>query len=69
MKLVMTLLVRDLADIVAANIEYHLSQGVDHIIVMDNASIDETRDIVASYVDGGHVTLLDQPDDDYDQAA
>jgi len=69
MKLVMTLLVRDLADIVAANIDYHLSRGIDHIIVTDNGSIDETRGIVASYVDGGHVTLVDQSDDDYDQAA
>lgn len=65
----MTLLVRDLADIVAANIEYHLLRGVDHIIVMDNGSVDETRSIVASYAHGGRVTLIDQPNDDYDQSA
>ncbi|HTD37259.1 MAG TPA: glycosyltransferase family 2 protein [Candidatus Limnocylindrales bacterium] len=69
MKLIMTLLVRDLADIVAANIEYHLLRGVDHIIVMDNGSVDETSSIVASYARGGRVTLIDQPNDDYDQAA
>lgn len=69
MKLMMTLLVRDLADIVAANIEYHLLRGVDHIIVTDNGSLDETRSIVASYARGGRVTLIDQPNDDYDQPA
>lgn len=67
MKLVMTLLVRDLADIVAANIEYHLSRGVDHIIVTDNGSVDETRDIVGSYA-REDVTLIDEPGDDYDQS-
>jgi glycosyltransferase involved in cell wall biosynthesis len=69
MKLIMTLLVRDLADIVAANIEYHLSRGVDHIIVTDNGSVDETRAIVSAYARGGRVTLVDEPADDYDQSA
>ncbi|HEX3462681.1 MAG TPA: glycosyltransferase family 2 protein [Candidatus Elarobacter sp.] len=69
MKLIMTLLVRDLEDIVAANLEYHLSHGVDHVIVTDNGSVDETRAIVAAYARTGRVTLLDQRDDDYDQSA
>jgi hypothetical protein len=42
MKLVLTLLVRDEEDVIATNIAYHLSRGVDHIIVSDNCSLDGT---------------------------
>lgn len=69
MNLFMTLLVRDLQDIVAANIAYHLDRGVDHIIVTDNGSIDNTRAIVEQFARGGPVTLIDEPRDDYDQSA
>ncbi len=34
----MTLVVRDEADIIAANLDYHLAQGVDAIIVTDHGS-------------------------------
>jgi len=65
----MTLLVRDLDDIVAENIAYHLSQGVDHVIVTDNGSVDRTREIVQHFVREGRATLIDEPRDDYDQPA
>lgn len=65
----MTLLVRDNADIVAANLDFHLAMGVDHVVVTDNASEDETRDIVLAYVRRGVATLIDEPADDYDQSA
>ena len=68
-KLVMTLLVRDNADIVAANLDFHLAMGVDHIVVTDNRSEDATRDIVLDYVRRGVATLIDEPADDYDQSA
>ena len=42
MKLYLTLLVRDEADILTLNLEHHLAQGVDRFIVTDNRSIDET---------------------------
>jgi hypothetical protein len=68
-KLVMTLLVRDNADIVAANMDFHLAMGVDHIVVTNNRSEDATRDIVLNYVRRGVATLIDELDDDYDQSA
>jgi hypothetical protein len=43
-KLVMTLLVRDEADIVGWNLAYHLARGVDEIIVTDHRSTDGTRE-------------------------
>jgi glycosyltransferase involved in cell wall biosynthesis len=67
MKLFMTLLVRDLQDIVAANIAYHLDRGVDHVIVTDNGSTDDTREIVELFARNGLATLIDEPRDDYDQ--
>lgn len=65
--LVMTLLVRDEEDIIAANIEYHRAQGVDFFIVMDNLSIDRTASILQSYQESGLVHYIRQEDDDYDQ--
>jgi hypothetical protein len=68
-RLVMTLLVRDNADIIAANLDFHLAMGVDHVVVTDNRSEDATRDIVLDYVSRGVATLIDEPADDYDQSA
>ncbi|HWY89639.1 MAG TPA: glycosyltransferase family 2 protein [Solirubrobacteraceae bacterium] len=49
MKLVMTLLVRNEADIVRANLDYHLAQGVDFVIVTDHGSEDGTSEILREY--------------------
>ncbi len=49
MKLVMTLLARDEADVIKENIEYHLAQGVDFIIATDHLSVDGTSDILRDY--------------------
>ena len=40
MKLGMTLVVRNEADIIEANIDYHLAQGVDFVLVTDHGSDD-----------------------------
>jgi hypothetical protein len=68
MKLFMTLLARDNQDVIAANIAYHLSRGVDHLIVTDNASVDTTRTIVEDFARAGNVTLIDEPRDDFSQS-
>jgi hypothetical protein len=67
MKLIMTLLVRDEEDILGANIEFHISQGVDFFIVTDNLSVDGTRGVVESYVRRGIAAYLFEPGDDYSQ--
>ena len=40
-------MVRDEEDIIAATIEHLLDQGVDHVLVADNRSVDRTADILA----------------------
>jgi hypothetical protein len=67
MKLVMTLLVRDEEDILRSHLDFHLSQGVDRIIVTDNGSEDATVDILREYEARGSVRLLFEPSDDYSQ--
>jgi hypothetical protein len=49
MKLVMTLVVRNEAEIIEANIDYHLAQGVDFVIVTDHGSEDGTSEILREY--------------------
>jgi glycosyl transferase family 2 len=67
MKLVMTLLVRDEADIVESNIRFHLDRGVDFIIATDNLSTDETTDILREYERQGVLHYMRETDDDYSQ--
>ena len=67
MKLVMTLLVRDEADIISSNIDFHLDQGVDFIIAMDNLSVDGTTEILRAYERRGVLHYIHQADDDHSQ--
>src|SRR3954470_4572806 len=60
MKLVMTLLARDEADIVRDQLEFHLNAGVDFVIAMDNLSQDGTTEILESYAKDGHLHLIRQ---------
>jgi hypothetical protein len=64
-KLVMTLLVRDEADVIALNLDYHFAQGVDHAIVTDNRSVDGTTDILRRYEAESRITLLDEQGEDF----
>src|SRR5262245_28810418 len=58
MKLVMTLLARDEADILDAQIKFHLNAGVDFVIATDNRSQDGTAEILESYVKAGQLHLI-----------
>ena len=68
MKLVLTLLIRNEEDILRENILYHLEQGVDFIIAMDNRSTDASRDILNSFEQQGVLKVLTQDEDTYDQS-
>ncbi len=67
MILVMTLLVRDEQDILPANIEYHLSQGVDFIIATDHSSRDATPDILKYYERRGVLHYILEQEEDAQQ--
>jgi Glycosyl transferase family 2 len=58
MKLVETLVVRDEADIVDAQIAYHLNAGVDFVIATDHESKDGTTEILESYAREGCLHLI-----------
>ena len=61
MKLVMTLLARDEADIVEQWLAFHLNAGVDLVIATDNRSQDGTTDVLERYARDGHVHLIHEP--------
>ena len=69
MTLVVTLLVRDEVDIVAAGVEHYLDQGAAAVVVTDNGSIDGTREVLAEYAAAtDRVLVLDEPAHDYRQS-
>ena len=67
MKLVMTLAVRDEADIVDAQIAFHLHAGVDFVLATLNRSQDGTAEILERYERAGVLHLLREPGDDMRQ--
>jgi hypothetical protein len=69
MKLVLTILARDEADILDANLAYHLNRGVDFIVATDNNSSDETIGIFEEYERMGYLHLIREPGEDYAQSA
>jgi SAM-dependent methyltransferase len=59
-KLIMTLAVRNEADIIRHNIDFHLNQGVDFIMATDNGSVDGSRKILVEYEKMGVLHLLEE---------
>jgi hypothetical protein len=58
MKLVMTLRVRDEADVVDAQIAFHLNAGVDFVLATDHRSEDGTTEVLEAYARDGHLHLI-----------
>jgi len=65
----MTLLVRDEADVVDANIRYHLARGVDYVIATDHRSVDGTGRILREHERAGHLRYMHEASDTYAQSA
>jgi hypothetical protein len=61
MKLVLTVLARDEADVIDAQIAFHLNAGADFVIATDNASQDGTTEIFESYEREGCLHLIREP--------
>ena len=67
MKLVMTLLARDEADIVESWLSFHLNAGVDFVVATDNRSVDGTTDVLERYAREGHLHLIRESGEDLRQ--
>jgi hypothetical protein len=67
MKLVMTVLARDEADVIDAQLAFHLNAGVDFVVATDNRSQDGTREILEAYVRDGYAHVIDESGEDLRQ--
>jgi hypothetical protein len=61
MKLVLTVLARDEADVIDAQVAFHLNAGVDFVIATDNNSRDGTTDVLERYAHDGVLHLIREP--------
>ena len=67
-RLVMTLLVSHEDDLVDATLSYHLSRGVDFVVVIANKAPDAVLEVVQRYVDRGLAHLRVEPGAEHAQA-
>jgi hypothetical protein len=61
MKLVLTVLARDEADVIDAQLAFHLNAGVEFVIATDNNSQDGTTEILEAYARDGVLHLIREP--------
>ncbi len=67
-RLIMTLLVKNEADMLEAHLRFHKAMGVDAFIVTDNNSTDDTPHIIEKYVQKGWiVAAIEERGDNYAQ--
>ena len=67
-RLIMTLLVKNEAQMLAHNLEFHHRMGVDGFIVTDNNSTDETPQILRRYQEKGWILeIISETATDYEQ--
>lgn len=67
MKLAMSILVRDEADIIADNIRFHAEQGVEQFVVTDNGSTDGSRELLEELSNSYPIRIFDEPTHTIDQ--
>ena len=67
--LVLTLLVRDEADIVDACVAFHLNAGADFVIATDHRSEDGSRELLERYERLGVLRLIREDRDEFDSQA
>jgi hypothetical protein len=61
MKLVLTVLARDEADVIDAQVAFHLNAGADFVIATDNNSRDGTTEILEAWERTGSLRLIREP--------
>jgi hypothetical protein len=61
MKLVVTVLARDEADVIDAHVAFHLNAGADLVVATDNKSQDGTTEILERYERDGALHLIREP--------
>jgi hypothetical protein len=66
-QLALTLLAKNEADVIDANIAYHLNAGVDFVVATDNGSSDGTLEIFERYERLGVLHLIREPSSDFQQ--
>ncbi len=67
LRLAMSILVRDEADVIRDNILYHAAAGVDHFIVTDNGSVDGSREVLEELRQVVELVIIDEPSHTIDQ--
>jgi hypothetical protein len=68
MKIVMTVMARDEADIIGAQLAFHLNAGVDFVIATDHRSADGTTEIFRDYQRQGVLELIEETGPNYTQS-
>ncbi len=68
MKLVMTIAAHDEADIIGAQLAFHLNAGVDFVVATDHRSTDGTTEIFREFERAGYLELIEETGADYPQS-